>query len=313
MAFKLEPILFLFFLFTIVSGDCEAAKGGPDYPPQIPKPDVNYKDITMVKGLCARLYIPKTATNPDQKLPLVVYYHGGAFVMLSAFLPPHDDFVYSLVKNSSTIALSVEYGLATNNHPLSLPFNDSWTALEWVASHSSGQGPEEWINKKVDFSRVFLLGDSAGATLAHNMAMKAGSKKLKGLNINGIVLIHPYFWGSKPIGHEPKEADKRAEGDATWNNAGGASLGLDNPLVNPLVDPKLASLGCSKVLVFIAGEDIYRDRGFYYCEALRTNGWKGKVELVETPGEKHVFHLTEPNSKNTQDMLRRISSFLSNA
>ncbi|KAL6976442.1 hypothetical protein U1Q18_025229 [Sarracenia purpurea var. burkii] len=312
MAFKLVPCLFLFFLFTIASGDCETAKGGPDYPPQNPKPDVNYKDITMVKGVCARLYIPKTATNPNQKLPLVVYYHGGAFVSFSAFLQPHDDFVYSLVKNSSTIALSVEYRLATSNHPLSVPFNDSWAALKWVASHSSGQGPEEWINKKVDFSRIVLLGDSAGANLA--LAMKVGSKKLKGLNINGIVLIHPYFWGSKPIGSlEPREADKRAQGDGVWNNAGGASLGLDNPLVNPLVDPKLANLGCSKVLVFIAGEDIYRDRGFYYCEALRTNGWKGKVELVETPGEKHVFHLNEPNSKNTQDMLHRISSFLNNA
>ncbi|THG11582.1 probable carboxylesterase 12 [Camellia sinensis] len=304
MTYKILACLFLYPLFAVVSSECETLKIAPPFP----KPEANYKDVEIVNGVCARLYVPKSA-NPNKKLPLVVYFHGGGFGMYSAFFPPHDTYVYSLVKKANVAALSVDYRQGPKN-PLPIPYDDSWEAIKWVASHSAGHGHEEWLNNYVDFKRIFYSGDSAGANIAYNMVMRAGSEKLDGLNVNGIALIHPYFWGSKPIGtHESSDATSRLEADNIWLINSRNAFGLDDPRLNPLVDPKLSTLGCSKVLVLIAEQDIYRDRGFYYYEALRTNGWKGNVEIMETPGT-HVFQLNFPDSKYAQEMLERISSFV---
>jgi hypothetical protein len=60
----------------------------------------------------------------------------------------------------------------------SLVYDDSWTALKWVASHDNGDGPEEWLNSHADFSKVFFSGDRAGANISHHMAMRHGQDKL---------------------------------------------------------------------------------------------------------------------------------------
>ncbi|KAL2561910.1 hypothetical protein AAZV13_20G109000 [Glycine max] len=48
-------------------------------------------------------------------------------------------------------------------------------------------------------------------------------------------------------------------------------------LINPLASgaPSLASLGCHKVLIFVAGKDDLRDRGIWYCDAVKESGWEG--------------------------------------
>ena len=141
------------------------------------------------------------------------------------------------------------------------------------------------------------------------MALRAGLEKPEGLNITGLALMHPYFWGSKPIGTlEPRDETKRAQGASVWFVAGGSNI--DDPLVNPLEDPNLSSLGCNKVLVVIAEQDMFRDRGFYYYDALGKSGWKGKAEIMETPGD-HVFFTVQPNTTYALEILGRVSSFVS--
>jgi acetyl esterase/lipase len=41
--------------------------------------------IDVGTGLAARLYIPSDVLGTSTKLPLLVYFHGGAFAMNSAF------------------------------------------------------------------------------------------------------------------------------------------------------------------------------------------------------------------------------------
>ena len=62
-----------------------------------------------------------------------------------------------------------------------------------------GKGNEYWLNSYVDFDKVFLMGDSAGANLAHYMGMRHGLEKLEGVKIEGMTLFYPYFRGKKPI------------------------------------------------------------------------------------------------------------------
>lgn len=58
---------------------------------------------------------------------------------------------------------------------------------------------------------------SAGANIAHNLAMvveeaEFGTK----VNLVELALVHPFFWGSNPIGSESVDPGRRASVDWLW-------------------------------------------------------------------------------------------------
>ncbi|XP_028100947.1 probable carboxylesterase 12 [Camellia sinensis] len=187
-----------------------------------------------------------------------------------------------------------------------LSYDDSWAAVKWVVSHFSAGGGEVWLKEYVDFDRVFFAGDSAGGNIAHNMAIRVGSDGLDGVKIVGMVLIHPYFGGKDPIG---SEGDGAAT-DKFWLFVYRSAIGSDDPLFNPVVDPKFSSVVCDKVLVCVVGKDFLKDRGRYYKEELERSGWGGVVEIMEVAGKDHVFHLIKPICENAVAMLKRVACFL---
>ncbi|XP_052185267.1 2-hydroxyisoflavanone dehydratase-like [Diospyros lotus] len=294
------PFLLLFVFFA-------PALSARHYPDTLLVPG-HHKDVKFGNGVPARLYLP-TSPPPNKKLPLVVFFHGGAFITFSAFLPPYDDYVQSIANAGNVVALSVEYTLALER-PLPAAYEDSWAALEWVASHSSGNGPEPWLNQLVDFEKVYIAGDSAGGNIAHNLAMKHGlGSSLEGLEIDGMALICPFFWGSQAIGkQEPRGVISRAPFNLDWLTAVGFHSGLDDYRINPLIDPNLPKLGVKKALVITANQDPLRDRGFYYYQALRSDGWKGDAQYLEYNGW-HDFQLVTPFSEDSQNMLQQLSKF----
>ncbi|KAK3041896.1 hypothetical protein RJ639_002178 [Escallonia herrerae] len=175
---------------------------------------VQSKDVEISPeiGLSARLYLPRI-TNPDDKLPLLIYFHGGGFIAESTFSPLYHNYLNSVVAKGNTVAVSVEYRLAPE-HPLPAGYEDCWAAIKRVASHFSGGGPEAWLEDHADFRRVFFAGDSAGANIAHHMAIRVGWEETGGFRLAGVVLVHPYFWGKEPIGGEegiPMEKRRFAE------------------------------------------------------------------------------------------------------
>lgn len=98
--------------------------------------------------------------------------------------------------------------------------------------------------------------------------------------------------------------------DGLWPNIYPASSGHDDPLVNPCKDPTLSSLGCKRVLVCVAGEDVFRDRGWLYYQTLRNSKWNGVVEIMESPGEDHVFNLLNPDSEKAVKLMKLVISYL---
>ncbi|KAL5541115.1 hypothetical protein UlMin_043401 [Ulmus minor] len=256
------------------------------------------KDVQICPqtGVSARIFAPATV-NSGQRLPLLVYFHGGAFLVGSPFCPTYHNFISSLVKEANIIALSVDYRLAPENF-VPIAYEDSWAALKWAVSHSKGSGPEPWLNDYVDFDRVFLGGDSAGGNIVHNMAAQAGEENL-GVRLLGACLIHPYF-------------AKKEGGDVDnyWLFVSPTTSGSGDPRINPGTDPRLGGLGCSKVLVCVAEKDSMRGRGLYYYEELVESRWDGKVEVVESEGEEHVFHLFNPKSEKALELLKRLASFM---
>ncbi|KAK3423191.1 hypothetical protein EUGRSUZ_F00244 [Eucalyptus grandis] len=287
-----------------------------------PETGVSCKDVTIPVAaaaaapskpsshvVSARLFLPKLADS--RKLPLLIYFHGGGFFVSSPFSAVYHNYLKAVVAEANVVAVSVNYGKAPE-HPIPAAYEDSWAAIQWAASHRDGDGPEAWLNEHADFGRVFLSGESAGANIAHNMAMVAG-KPERGLNIRllGVALVHPYFWGSSPIGPEALHPDKRAELDWIWPFVCPSTPDSDEPWINPMADgaPRLAGLGCRRVLVCVAEKDLLRDRGRLYREVLGGSGWAGVAEMMETEGEGHAFHLYDLGGEKAKDLIRRLATF----
>ncbi|BFG42511.1 hypothetical protein CerSpe_287850 [Prunus speciosa] len=202
---------------------------------------------------------PNSPTRP-RKLPVLVFIHGGAFVIESPYSPLYHNHAALLTSEANVVVLSVHYRRAPE-HPLPVAYEDSWEALQWAAAHSNRNGPETWRNDYVDFDRVFVGGDSAGATLTNHVVHRAGVHRLSGAKIVGMILLHPYFGNEKP--------NKLLEVIFP------ACSGLHDSRVNPGKDPKLGEIGCGRVLVFVAEKDFFRDRAWAYYEALKKSGWGG--------------------------------------
>lgn len=137
-----------------------------DYAPPSDNPitGVRSKDIVVVpeNNVTVRLYLPKITQNNDQKFPLLVYFHGGAFVIESAFSTYYHSYLHSLAAETNVLIVSVEYRLAPE-HKIPACYDDSWAAMKWVSQQAnSEQGTEPWLKNHADFSRVFLSGKCAG-------------------------------------------------------------------------------------------------------------------------------------------------------
>lgn len=278
-------------------GTVERFMGTDTTPPGTdPLTNVQSKDVTInpQTGVAARLYLPP---NPAGKLPLLIYIHGGAFCICTPFNTTYHRHLNTLTAETNAVVVSVHYRLAPE-HPLPTAYDDTWEAIQWTATHAAahGGGPEPWLNDHADFSRVFLAGDSAGANLAHNMAMRGAVEGFGGFTLDGVVLIHPYFGN-----------DQRDElTEFLYPSYGG----LTDPKIHPEKDPNLSGLGCRRVLVLVAEKDFLRERGRSYYETVKGSAWSGTVEMVETEGEGHVFHLMNPSAEKSVDLVKQIVSFI---
>lgn len=302
-------------------GTVERPRDFPIIPPSPEDPitGVSSKDIVFSEDpyLTARLFLPKLAES-NQRIPILVYYHGGAFCFESAFSTHHHKYCNIIASQGNVILVSVEHRKAPE-HYLPAAYDDCWAGLQWVASHSTHENPtnrDPWLINHGDFSKVFIGGESSGANYVNTIAIRAGVETLPGgVKVYGAFLNHPSFWGSKPIGCEPVIGFEESVPALMWNfsypNSPG---GLDNPLLNPLAPgaPDLGRLGCCKMFIAVAGKDYlnFRDRTVLYYEAVKASGWQGEVELFEEEEEDHVYHVYHPETPQGKRLIKKVADFL---
>lgn len=149
--------------------------------PAKPVPVGNVEDRTVAGPageIPVRIYQPLDPATADTGLPVLVYFHGGGFVLCD--LDSHDSCCRRLANGIGAIVVSVDYRLAPE-HPYPAAVEDACAATEWVAANAGELGG--------DPARLVVAGDSAGGNLAAVVAMTARDRS--GPPIAFQVLIYP--------------------------------------------------------------------------------------------------------------------------
>ena len=207
----------------------------------------------------------------------VVYFHGGGFVV--GDLDTHDPLCRQIASRLGAVVCAVHYRLAPE-HPFPAAPDDALAAARWFLAHTGAFA--------VDPARAFVMGDSAGGTLATVTALALRGEP--GTRFRGQVLIYPI-------------ADHVEAGSASYETyAEGYGLTRDSmrwflrhyladpadatdPRVCPLRMPDLS--GLPSTFVVTAEYDVLRDEGERYVERLREDGVD--VTFARAEGLHHGF------------------------
>lgn len=123
-----------------------------------------------------RIYQPKE----EGPHPIILYYHGGAFLEGYGNIQTHDNIVRALASKTNSVVISVGYRLAPT-YPFPTATEDSYDALVWAEKHA------DQFNG--DPSKLAVVGDSAGGNLATVVTLMARDRN--GPDIAAQALLYP--------------------------------------------------------------------------------------------------------------------------
>ncbi len=227
--------------------------------------------------------IPVTAYRPAVAgpLPLVVYFHGGGFVLGDT--PAYEAQSRALAARGRCVLLFVDYRLAPE-HPFPAALDDAWAAIVWAAANAGALG--------ADPGRLAVAGDSAGGNLAANLALMA--RDCGGPDIALQVLLYPWV-DARPYAGGPGYPSTAAFAERhfldqavmewfTGHYLAGRALAED-PRVSPLLAPDHGNL--PPAVIWTAAHDPLRDMGAAYAGRLIAAGTD--VDYRCLPGMVHNF------------------------
>lgn len=206
-----------------------------------------------------RLYKP--APDNSVLLPVLVYFHGGGWVI--GDLDTHDTLCRQLANASGCAVLAVDYRMGPE-HRFPCAVDDCLAATRWCRDHAASLG--------LDGQRMAVGGDSAGGNLAAVVAITARDDG--DLPLLFQLLIYP-------------ATDMRRVASSHSHNGQGYLLTSDSMAyfhahymgdgshdtdwrASPLLCEKLE--GLPDALVLTAGYDPLRDEGLMYSQRLTEAG-----------------------------------------
>ncbi|XP_030439729.1 probable carboxylesterase 120 [Syzygium oleosum] len=273
--------------------------------PAEPDPDqpsaVRTKDVPLdpTHNTWARIYVPPPSPAPDQKLPLIVYYHGGGFVFVTPSATVNHDFCSLMAAKLCAVVVSPSYRLAPE-HRLPAAYDDAVEALRWVRT-----AEDEWLRERVDFSRCFLMGTSAGGNIAYHVGLRAcgaAAADLEPLVIRGLILHHPGFGRSKRTESEVRFFNNPTlpvnGADLLWELALPAGADRDHEYCNPMSVDRSEEWERMKVkgwrvVVVAGGGDPMIDQQRELAAQLEAKG-VDVVRIFGGEGDYHGVEVMEP-------------------
>ena len=243
----------------------------------------------------ARHYHPA----PNKKLPMIVFYHGGGFVVGS--VETHDEVCRLIATHAKAQVLSIEYPLAPEVGPREL-IQSCEDALAWVYQNRR--------QFKILKNRIAVAGDSAGGNISAIISQRT---------VNAVYaphaqfLIYPAvdFKSRHPSFFAYKEGLVLTESDidhVTDFYAARHNVALDDTIISPTYGnlKKLAP-----AFVITAGHDVLHDEGKIYAYKLRQNGVKIHYQDYEdqTHGFINFTPISKKAKKNVIEMSKEFRKF----
>ncbi|KAL6562812.1 hypothetical protein OROHE_005399 [Orobanche hederae] len=282
-------------------------------------------DTTTADGLKLRIYLPENQEIGSNKIPILLHFHGGGFCISEA-----DWFMYYYVYTrlalaARSIVVSVYLRRAPENR-LPAACDDGYAALLWLQFVAASQSSNEVTrllheDHGADFNRVFLIGDSTGGNIVHQVAARAGHEDLSPLKIVGAILIHPGFCRSQRSRSELEQPETPFLTldmvDKFLKLALPVGATKDHPLTCPMGEmaPPLEEVNLPPYLYCVAEQDLMKDTEMEFYEAMKSA--KKQVELFVSEGVGHSFYLNKIAADNdpviareTQKLFQRMEEFI---
>ena len=240
------------------------ARAGPGPGRSPPTRTIDHVGDEVADGVPVRIY-----RHERPAAGLVVYFHGGAFVVGSIGIM--DNVARELAHAGNAVVVSVGYRLAPE-HPYPAGLDDCETVTRWALDNAT--------RFDLSSSAVVVAGESAGGNLATAVSLRlrdAGNRALAGQ-----VLVYPCTDGPA-VPYPSRQQFGRA--DWVWETYGGGRDLAGDPYAIPMDTVSLE--GLPPALIVLAGCDALRDEGRAYAARLQEDG----VEVDEAcyPGQPHGF------------------------
>ena len=220
------------------------------------------RDI-LVPGPAGKLPVRLYHPSPGKALPLVVYFHGGGWVIGDIEIV--DKPCRALANASQCVVASVNYRLSPETK-FPGPAEDCYEATRWLAEHADEVG----AGKRA----VAVSGDSAGGNLAAAVALMARDRRGPALAYQ--LLIYPVTAPAQ--GTQSASYQENAEGylltrgsmEWFWEHYLAKPEDGKNPYASPLHASDLSRL--PPAMVVTAAFDPLRDEGRAYAKRLQEAG-----------------------------------------
>jgi len=214
--------------------------------------------------------IYKSKVSSNQKLPGVLFIHGGGFITGTA--EQASGFVYKLVEDLNTVVVSVEYRLAPEN-PFPAGLEDCYAALVWMNSAAEELG--------IDVNRIVVIGGSAGGGLCVGVSLLARDRG--GPKIYFQMPLYPMLDDRNNTVSSHQILDRRAWNRElniqAWKWYLGDNYGKD---VSHFAAPARTTdfSGLPPTFTYVGELDLFRDETIEFVAML---------QRAEVPVEFHIF------------------------
>ncbi len=239
---------------------------------------VDYQVPTPQGDVTVRVYKPLNA--PSGPLPMVMYFHGGGFVIAS--VTAYDSSCRAMANASGAIVCAVGYSLAPEKR-LPVAHEQSYAATQYVMKNGAKWGG--------DTSKVAVLGESAGGNLATDMCIMA--KMRGGMMPIHQVLVYPFVNDKVLPSHNAYARQKPLNKPMVFwflkyaVPTNKAVLKKIKPLATPLYAPNSLLKGLPAATIIAAELDPLQSEGQRYARKLMNNGVPVTYRLYS--GVTHEF------------------------
>ena len=227
-----------------------------------------------------------TNTQITGQRPVIIFYHGGGFVMPAFGF--HKALLFKYMKGANCDAIFVDYGLSPE-HNASDILSQCFGVFEWARKQA-----------QIDATKIALAGDSAGAAIAASVAQMAVEQFSEGAVVCQL-LIYPVTDNSLST-----DSTKAFHDSPCWSGKASAQMwqaydANSSPHAVPMLLNSVKRL--APAYIETAEIDPLHDEGVAFAEKLKAAGVE--VELQEIQGTVHGFDSTLQSSITLSSIKKR--------